>query len=83
MWVIPAQLALAYAFFLTNMVNVDSVVNGLLPSGISVDTSANAIPVNYIVAGGLLLGSLNVSLFVGVLWLGGRWLILAGIFYLV
>lgn len=83
LWVIPAQLALGYAFFLTTMVNVDSVVNGLLPSGISVDASANAVPVNYIVAGGLLLGSLNVSLFVGVLWLGGRWLILAGIFYLV
>ena len=49
------------------------MVNGLLPTGISVDASANAVPVNYIVAGALLLAGLNVSLFLGVLWLGGRW----------
>ncbi|PKB65868.1 MAG: hypothetical protein BZY81_08975 [SAR202 cluster bacterium Io17-Chloro-G4] len=80
--IIPAQLALVYAFFLTGAVNVDSVVNGVLPNGISVDASVNAVPVNFIVAGGMLLAGLNVSLFLGVLWLGGRWLILAGIFYL-
>ncbi len=80
---IPAQLALVYAFFLTSVVNVDSLVNGVLPTGISVDASANAVPMNYIVAVAVLLAGLNVSLFLGVLWLGGRWLLLAGIFYLI
>ena len=78
----PAQIALLYAFFLTSVVNVDSVVNGVLPTGISVDASANAVPVNYLVAGGLLLGALNVSQYLGVRWLSGRWLLLAGVFYL-
>lgn len=80
--VIPAQLVLAYSFFLTSVFSVDSVVNGVLPTGISVDATVNAVPVNYIVAGALLLAALNLSLILGVLWLGGRWLILAGIFYL-
>ena len=79
---IPAQLAFYYAIFLTSVVNVDSFVHGVLPLGISVDASANAFPVNYLVAAGLLLGALNLSIYLGVRWLGGRWLILAGIFYL-
>ena len=79
---VPAQLAVLYAFFLTNVVNLDSIVNGMLPMGISVDASTNAIPVNYLVAGALLLGALNLSIYLGVRWLGGRWLLLAGIFYL-
>ena len=78
----PAQLAILYALFLTSVANVDSFVNGLLPLGISVDASTNGVPVNYLVAGGLLLGALNLSIYLGVCWLGGRWLILAGIFYL-
>ena len=79
---VPAQLALLYAFFLTSVVNLDSFVNGLLPTGISVDASTNAVPVNYLAAGALLLGALNLSIYLGVRWLGGRWLLLAGIFYL-
>lgn len=78
----PAQLALLYAFFLTTVVNVDSIVNGVLPNSISVDASASAIPVNYLVAAGVLLAALNLSIYLGVRWMGGRWLILAGIFYL-
>ena len=80
--IIPAQLAAIYAFFLTGIVNVDSMVNGVLPIGISVDASSNAIPVNYLVAAGLLVGALNLSIYLGVRWLGGRWLLMAGIFYL-
>ena len=79
---LPAQLVLAYAFFFTGVVNVDSIVHGILPTGISVDAAANAVPVNYLVAVGLLLGALNLSIYLGVRWLGGRWLLLAGIFYL-
>ena len=78
----PAQLAALYAFLFTGVVNVDSFVNGVLPAGISVDATAHAVPVNYLVAGALLLAALNVSVYLGLRWLGGRWLVIAGIFYL-
>ena len=78
----PAQLTALYAFLFTGVVNVDSIVNGVLPSGISVDATAHAVPVNYLVAAGLLLVALNVSVYLGLRWLGGRWLVVAGIFYL-
>ena len=78
----PAQLAALYAFLFTGVVNVDSIVNGVLPTGISVDASANDVPVNYLLAAALLLVALNVSVYLGLRWLGGRWLVVAGIFYL-
>lgn len=78
---VPALLAAAYVSLFTGVVNVDSVVHGILPTGIAVDTSANAIPVNYLVAGGVLLAAIILSVYLGVGWLGGRWLVCAGIFY--
>ena len=78
----PAQLTLIYAFLLTDAISVGTVVNGVLPTGISVETPGNAIPLNYLVAGLLLLGALNLSIYLGVRWLGGRWLLAALIFYL-
>ncbi len=79
--ILPALAAVAYAFWFTGVVNVDSIVNGVLPGGINVDASANAVPVNFLVAGGLLLAAIALSVYFGVLWLGGRWLTCAGIFY--
>ncbi|MDP6549253.1 MAG: TIGR03663 family protein, partial [Dehalococcoidia bacterium] len=79
--ILPALAAAAYAFWFTGVVNVDSIVNGVLPGGINVDASANAVPVNFLVAGGLLLGLFSLSVYLGVLWQGGRWLVCAGIFY--
>ena len=78
----PAQLAAVYAFLFTGVVHVDSLVNGVLPSVISVDANANDVPVNYLAAAALLLIALNVSIYLGLRWLGGRWLAAAGIFYL-
>ena len=78
----PAQFAALYAFLFTGVVNVDAIVNGVLPAGISVDANANNVPVNYLVAGGLLVAALNISVYLGLRWLGGRWLVVAGIFYL-
>ena len=78
----PAQLAALYAFLFTGVVNVDSIVNGVLPTGISVNATAQAVPVNFLVAAALLLAALNLSVYLGLRWLGGRWLVLAGIFYL-
>ena len=86
--IVPAQAALLYAVFLTDVLNVDGMVNSILPTGIprgaTADAAAaNAIPVNYIVAAALLLITLNVSAFLGLRWLGGKWLICAGIFYFI
>ena len=80
--ILPGQLAALYAFLFTGVVNVDSIVNGVLPAGLSVDANANDLPVNYLVAAALLLVALNVSIYLGLRWLGGRWLLMAGIFYL-
>jgi len=79
----PAALALIYAALLTPVVNVGSVVNNVLPSGIQIDTSLNGIPVNFIVAGGILIVALAVSAVLGLAWRGGVWLACATIFYLI
>ncbi len=79
----PAQAAALYAFLFTGIVDVAATVNGVLPAGISVEAGGNRVPVNYLVAGGLLLATLNASVYLGIRWLGGRWLVAAGIFYLV
>ncbi len=80
--ILPGQLTALYAFFFTGVVNVNSIVNGVLPTGISVEANANDVPLNYLVAAGLLIVALNVSIYLGLRWLGGRWLLMAGIFYL-
>ena len=80
---LPALAVFAYLVLFTSMVDVDSVVHNILPTGVSVDASANAIPVNYLVAGGLLFGALALSVFWGVLWMDWRWLVCAAIFYVI
>ena len=78
---VPAIAGLLYLSVFTPLVDVASVLKDILPSGISVEASANTIPVNFLVAGGLRLGLLAASAILGVAWLGSRWLICAGIFY--
>ena len=80
---IPPLLVSAYATLFTPVVNVQELVNSLLPSGIQVDTSSNGIPVNFLVAGGILLVALAVSIYLGVLWRARVWLGCAAIFYLI
>ena len=80
---ITPMLALAYLALFTPLVDVASIVGTVLPDGISVDASANSIPVNYLVAGALLFGTLLVSVYWGLRWLGGIWLVCAGAFYVI
>ena len=80
---LPPMLALTYLTLFTPIVDVASVVGTVLPEGISVDASANSIPVNYLVAGGILFGALLVSVYWGLRWLGGIWLVCAGVFYVI
>ena len=79
--VIPSLVAAVYAVVFTSVLNVDSAVHGVLPSGISVDASVNAVPVNFVVSAAFLLSTLVVSIYLGTRWLGGAWLACAAIFY--
>ena len=78
---IPASVALVYSVLVTNLVSGDAVVHSILPSGINVDASANGVPVNVLVAGGILLATGVVSIYLGVSWRGGVWVVCAAIFY--
>ena len=80
---LPPMVALAYLALFTPLVDIASVVGTVLPDGISVDASANSIPANYLVAGALLFGTLLVSVYWGLRWLGGIWLVCAGVFYVI
>ena len=80
---VPASLALAYSVLFTNLVSVDRVVHSILPGGISVDASTNGIPVNFLVAGGILLATAVISIYFGVSWRGGVWVACAAIFYVI
>ncbi len=74
--------ALFYLTFLPEL-NVDALLDSILPDGIDVASEDNAVPLNYLVAGGVLLATATVSLAVGLLWRGGVWLICAAIFYVI
>ena len=78
---LPAVAAFLYLSSFTTLVDVDAVVNKLLPHGIPGDVSGNSIPINVLVAGGMLVAALAVSVYVGVRWLGARWLVCAAVFY--
>ena len=81
--VVPPVLATLYAALFTPLVDVGELVHSLLPAGIQVDTSANGIPVNFLVAGAILVVTLAVSLYLGLLWRARVWLGCAAIFYFV
>ena len=80
---VPALLAALYAVLFTPLVNVGELLQSLLPSGIQVDTSANGIPVNFLVAGAILAAALAVSLYLGLLWQARVWLGCAAIYYFI
>ncbi len=80
---VPAVLTAAYLVMFTHAVDVEAVVHWILPGSVKVDAGPGEIPVNYLVAGGLLLAALAASALLGVRWLGGRWLVMAAIFYII
>ena len=78
---LPAVLAAVYLSCFTGLVDVNAVARTVLPSGLPVDTGSNVLPVAVLVAGGLLVAALVVSIYVGMRWLGKAWLVCAVIFY--
>jgi predicted membrane-bound mannosyltransferase len=80
--VVPALLTLLHSALFTQTVNVASLVNGLLPEGVQVDAAVvNGVPVNFVVATGILAAAFLISIGLGVRWRGGVWIACAAIFY--
>ena len=80
---IPALLTALYAVLFTPVLELQSVVDGILPSEVTIGAAANGVPENYVVALVVLSLTIIVSITIGVQWLGGAWLVCAGIFYLI
>ncbi|MDA0263208.1 MAG: TIGR03663 family protein [Chloroflexi bacterium] len=79
----PAAATALYAVLFTPVLDLQAVVDGILPSEVAIGAAANGLPTNYVVALGILLGTILVSVVLGVCWLGGAWLVCAAIFYLI
>ena len=80
---IPAFVTAFYAILFTPVLDLQAVVDWILPSEVRVGAASNGLPMNYVVALGVLTGTVVISVVVGVRWLGGAWLVCAGIFYLI
>ena len=59
------------------------MVNSILPGNATIAAGEAGVPVNYVVALAMLLGTLAVSTAIGIWWLGRVWLICAAIFYVI
>lgn len=68
-----------FALFLP-VINLNSLLPGILPEGVEVASAGNGVPLNFLVAGGILLAMGVISLAVGLSWKGGVWLACAAIF---
>ncbi|MDA1127165.1 MAG: TIGR03663 family protein [Chloroflexi bacterium] len=80
---LPAFVTALYAILFTPALDLEAVVNGILPSGVTVGAASAGLPVNYVVALGVLSGAIILSVVLGLRWLGNAWLICAGIFYFI
>lgn len=80
---VPVFVTPIYAVLFTPLVNLQKVVDGVLPSEVAIGAAANGLPANYVVALVILVGAIVVSVVLGIRWLGGAWLICGGIFYLI
>jgi len=80
---VPALAAALYAVLFTPVVDLQAIVDGILPSEVTIGAAANGLPMNYVAALGVLSGAIILSVVLGVRWLGGAWFLCAGIFYLV
>ena len=79
----PFLITVFYTVLFLPVVKVDALLLKALPDGIQVASSGNAVPLNFIVAAGVLTFTGLVSLALGLHWKGGVWLVCAAIFYLI
>ncbi len=78
---VPVALTALYSALFTPVLDVQSMVNAVLPGGATINAGEGGVPVNYVVALAMLLGTLSISAALGVWWLGRTWLVCAAIFY--
>ena len=77
----PAVSSVTFCLLFLPVLKVDALLINVLPEGIQLASSGNAIPLNFLVAGGILLAMGTLSLLIGLWWRGGIWLVCALIFY--
>ena len=80
---LPAFITALYAILFTPVLDLQGVVDGILPSDVTVGAAANGLPTNFVVALIVLSSTIILSVVLGVRWLGGAWLVCAGIFYFI
>ncbi len=77
---VPFVATLTYFALLLPMIELDSLLPSILPEGVEVASSGNGAPLNYLVAGGVILGMMVLAWGIGLWWKGGVWLACAVIF---
>ena len=80
---IPAAAVTLYSILFTPVLDIQGIVDAVLPGGVTVGTGNAGVPVNYLVALATLVGALLGSAALGIWWLGRAWLICAAIFYFI
>ena len=80
---VPVTLTALYSVLLTSVLDVQSIVNIILPGNTTIDAGDAGVPANYVVALASLVSTLAISLAIGIWWLGRTWLICALIFYVI
>ena len=78
---IPAAVTAGYLVLFSSAINLPAVIHWLAPVSATADINKNGIPLNFLVAGALILLALGISIYAGVRWLGATWLGLAAVFY--
>ena len=76
----PLFATLAYCALFLPVLDINALLPGILPEGVQVASDGNGVPLNYLVAGGILLAMTVLSLALGLWWKGGVWLACAAIF---
>ncbi len=77
---VPFLVTSVYCSLFLPVVDVNGLLPSILPEGVEVSSAMNGVPLNYLVAGGILLATVTVSLALGLRWKGGVWLTCAAIF---
>ena len=80
---VSAAAAVLYSVLLTPVLDIQGLVNAVLPGSMTIGTVGVGVPANYVVALLTLVGTLAISSAVGIWWLGRAWFICAGVFYLI
>ncbi len=81
--VFPGSVTIIYCLLFTPVLNMQGIVDAVLPGSMSIGSVGEGIPVNYIVAGVMLLGTFVISAALGIWWLGRAWVVCAAVFYLI